>query len=790
MFLNRIQIDKERIRLLKELEEKAFLAFASSRYSKLDFLAISKRLTLEELPGIVNITSISFKAIPLVDAICNVFGSGKIPYISLYHGKSLKRQYIEGDPSPLEALIEAQARLNKPIYIIPTCVIYKRSLNKLNPSIWDVIFGYADNLGPVRKTLIFMTYGKECFLSIGQPIPLHDTSITYGSVREKEKILKAKILEAIDVEKAVYLGPVVKDREKIKEQVLEDKKVIDVIEQFAKGDIKATKRAKKEAEKYFEEIAADYSPFYAQLFLIFLRWLWNKIFEGIDIVDSQLIPVKDAARKATLVYVPSHRSHIDYLVLNYMLHKNLLHSPRIAAGVNLLFWPMGKLFRKAGAFFIRRSFRGAKLYTAVFTSYIRMLIEEGYPIEFFIEGGRSRTGKLVKPKAGLLTLILQSYMETKKRDIAFVPVSIVYDKVLEDEEYVKELKGQEKQKESTRQFLSSVKFLKKKYGKVYIRFGKPIYASEYLETNKNIELDDQSQKLADLIAENINKITVVTPLNLISAAILSKFRSGFTIEELTNAVEIYLSYLRDRSVEVSTTFNDIRKAIDHTIALLRQWDIIQDIGDRTKSYWGLKEDKRIVLDYYKNGLLHHILPCSLLCLTLNARGKVSQEVALSDIKFLKFILQNEFVFEDEDELFDIRRAFKFLVNSRLGYFDSSGFFRFTKVGRDSIILFLAPISGILEVYWIASKEAIRLLEEQGRISRIMPKNIFKMVTKYTKLDVIRYPESINQITVSNAVNFFNTTIKSQKLIEKYLGEGADIYSLNRQIEIFLRPETG
>ncbi|MFN3534704.1 MAG: 1-acyl-sn-glycerol-3-phosphate acyltransferase, partial [Desulfatiglandales bacterium] len=533
MFLKRIQVDRDRVSLLRSIKEKASLVLVSKHYSRLDYWVFSRRLMKEGIGPVADLRSLIREEFSLKEWVLKIHGPGQIPYMALYDPGLFKRGYLKGSPHPLETLIASLPLLEKPVYMVPLTILYRNSLNKLRPSFWDILFGYGENPGVIRKALIFLRFSRDCVLSIGEPILI--------SPGDRASSIRERIQNGIDLEKRVCLGPLFRGKQEIKEEVLTDKRVLEVIEGFSKGDPQAEKKARKEAEKYFEEIASDYSPFFAQLFVAFLNWLWPRIFEGIEISQEELLVVKEAARKATIVYVPSHRSHVDYLILNHMLHLNMLHSPRIAAGVNLLFWPMGTLFRKAGAFFIRRAFRGAKLYTAVFTSYLKMLIKEGYPIEFFIEGGRSRTGKLVNPKAGLLTLILSTYLEERGKNIAFVPVSIVYDKVPEDEEYAQELMGKEKEKESTLQLIRAVRFLKKRYGKVYIRFGKPIYADESLKS-ETADLADQAQELADQIAISINRITVVTPLSLVSAAVLSKFRGGFTKEQLKEALNNYVSY--------------------------------------------------------------------------------------------------------------------------------------------------------------------------------------------------------------------------------------------------------
>src|SRR5262249_15377184 len=146
------------------------------------------------------------------------------------------------------------------------------------------------------------------------------------------------------------------------------------------------------------------------------------------------------------VLLPSHKSHLDYILLSYVFFENGLQCPLIAAGDNLAFWPAGPLLRRCGAFFIRRSFKGARLYTTLVDSYVRKVLREGYAIEFFIEGGRSRSGKLLPPKAGLLSMVTEA-ADGAHADVAYVPISIGYERVVEQRSYVHELSGGEKEKE-------------------------------------------------------------------------------------------------------------------------------------------------------------------------------------------------------------------------------------------------------------------------------------------------------------------------------------------------------
>jgi len=790
MILDRMKIQKEQFDRLKALGMKGHVVLAAKYYSALDFFVFSRRLKQNGISHkLMNIRALLKDNLPQ-DTILKAFEEGNWIYMGLYDNKLMGKAYIQGMVPPLDALLEIQKKIEKPVFIFPISVVYRNTLEKEDPSFFDIIFGYGDNPGFVRKVLIFLKYNKNCVLNISEPINLAHF-IKSDSVYQIKGIANI-IIESIDNEKRVCIGPIVKPRQEIKQKVLNDKKVMEIIEQFAKDGPKSLVKAKKDASKYFDEIAADYSPFYAELFRKFLTWLWVRIFERIYMNPSELDAVKEAAKKATIIYVPSHRSHLDYLVLNYMLYVNMLHSPRIAAGVNLLFWPMGTFFRKAGAFFIRRAFKGAKLYTAVFTSYLKMLIQEGYPIEFFLEGGRSRTGKLVNPKSGFITLILQAYLEDNTKNIAFVPISITYDKVPEDEGYIQELKGKEKEKESTLQLIKALKFLNKRYGNVYIRFSKPILVSEFMKDKSDQDISVIAQYLTNIIATEINRITTVTPLSVISAAILSKFKKGFKLNDLIEAIKVYLSYIKFKEIGISNLLTDVNKAVDHSITLLKQWRIVVNKGDKTGEFYGILEEYHMILEYYKNAFLHHILPCSLTCLSLITKTNETfhkshiVEMVKPDILFLKSILQNEFVLYEGDEEDWIWETLQFLQDNNYIIFSPEGAIRLTQEWKKIVPLFTRPILGILENYWLVSKEAIRLFEEKGRVSRITPKNVSKLIEEYMRLNLIDYPEAINQFTINNAVLLFNNMGKSKQNVISGIPENGNIYNLSKGIERFLR----
>lgn len=241
------------------------------------------------------------------------------------------------------------------------------------------------------------------------------------------------------------MGPRLPNRDAMFNKILNSEVIQAAIAEEAKKS--SPEKARKEAEKIINEIAADVKHESLRVADRVLSWLWNKLYQGINVQNADRVR-KLALEGHEIVYVPCHRSHMDYLLLSYLLYHQGLVPPHIAAGINLNFWPAGPIFRSWGAFFIRRTFKGNRLYSTIFREYLAELFYRGYSVEYFIEGGRSRTGRLLEPKTGMMSMSLQALQRGLNRSLSIVPVYIGYEHVLEVDTYAKELRGAAKEKEN------------------------------------------------------------------------------------------------------------------------------------------------------------------------------------------------------------------------------------------------------------------------------------------------------------------------------------------------------
>ena len=307
--------------------------------------------------------------------------------------------------------------------MVPLVLLYSRHPVRERRGLQEIFLGQKEQPGLIRKLFAFFQGYSDAVLEVGEPLDLQrvlpELSTIFTQRRKQIFELRRELIDSVDNIKKAIVGPTLKSKLELKEIILHHPRLETFMQRRARSSNQEIWKVRMEADKYLEEIAANYNYTLIQLAEKVLEWMWNNLFDGIEVDNDSLQKVKQAARHNTLVYVPCHKSHTDYLILSSILFQNKLSLPFVAAGKNLAFWPLGPFFRRGGAFFIRRSFKGMKFYAEVFSLYVKTMVQLGHNIEFFIEGGRSRTGKMVLPKLGLLAILIQAVEEGFCDDLVF-----------------------------------------------------------------------------------------------------------------------------------------------------------------------------------------------------------------------------------------------------------------------------------------------------------------------------------------------------------------------------------
>jgi len=550
-------------------------------------------------------------------------------------------------------------------------------------------------------------------------------------------MLRGDLLNILHAEKRVTTGPALKPRSWIINEMMEDESLQKVFYEVAQGKATAVEDVKTLAKKYATEIAAYINYSYIEMGLKLMRWVIKNIYDGITINSDGLTALKRAVAQAPVILVPNHKSHMDYLLLSTILYENNITIPHVAAGLNLSFWPMGHIFRRCGAFFLRRKFSGNQLYREVFKTYLKMLLREGHCQEFFIEGGRSRTGKLLMPKLGLLTMLMESIKEGAAKEAFFVPVSITYDQVIE--KYEKELKGEEKKKERTRDLLRLSKHLKRNYGRIFVRFGEPL---KYEGTVEDIAVS--AATVASKITYSINKETVVTPVSLVSSAILAPGKKGMEHELiLHNAEELY-KFLKWKGAPFSDGLSaDFTKPVLESIELLEKSKVLQRHDEFDPMCYEITEDAREGLDYYKNGVIHYFVSISCVASIMLAKlASGRTPPSLAEIKESYAICKRLFEYEFS---FSTRFSLEEHVKRALSYFENTTF------GLMTLEIFKGLIKNFFESYltaFLAIRE-IAPTDEKALVRRML-----KFGRHMLLLGKITRAESISAASYANALKSY------------------------------------
>ncbi len=341
--------------------------------------------------------------------------------------------------------------------------------------------------------------------------------------------MRKQLIDSINARIRVNRGPEKLTRTEIKERVLQDTRVQRAVRELVRKQAVSEKQIRKKAESYVDEIAADPHLQIHHFLYYLLKWMFKRIFAGVDLKDSDFEALRQLNARESIIIIPCHKSHFDYLLMGFLCFINGMAVPYFAAGKNLSFWPLGPLLRNGGAFFLRRTFRGLDLYTHVFAAYLKVLVKEKANIIFYIEGGRSRTGKLLPPKVGLLSFLLQTVEEGAVEDLTFVPAFIGYDRIPEENSYLRELAGRDKQKESLFSIIRAREILKKSFGKVYVRFDREFHFKDFsnewgLQWEPGSASFRENRKFVNDLAYHIMygmvRSGVVTPAELVAAGLV------------------------------------------------------------------------------------------------------------------------------------------------------------------------------------------------------------------------------------------------------------------------------
>ncbi|MGH7893684.1 MAG: 1-acyl-sn-glycerol-3-phosphate acyltransferase, partial [Candidatus Binatia bacterium] len=367
----------------------------------------------------------------------------------------------------------------------------------------------------------------------------------------------------------------------------------------------------REAASDLREIAATHSPYVIDLTAQLIRVLYSRGYSAIQYDRDALARIYQLAQRHPVVFLPSHKSNLDHLVLQYALHENGHPPNHTAGGINMNFFLVGPLVRRSGVFFIRRTFKDDAVYKFVLRHYVDYLIEKRFSLEWYLEGGRSRSGKLLPPRFGLLAYVVDAYRRGKSEDVHLIPVAIAYDQIQDVGAYTAEQRGAKKQRESFSWFVGVVRNLRRRYGAIHLRFGEPISLAQLLgpsDPDAEPHADEQGlaiQKLAFEVSDRINRVTPITPTSLVTLALLGRGDRAQSVAEATIALRNLLHYVRGHALPTTGDLDlDSQDGVRRTLDTLVENGVVTCFAEGFEPVYAIGPDQHLTAAYYRNTIIH------------------------------------------------------------------------------------------------------------------------------------------------------------------------------------------
>jgi glycerol-3-phosphate O-acyltransferase len=659
----------------------------------------------------------------------------------------------------LEEVVRAVWSAERPAFLVPLALFWRKG-PRSERRFLNLAYGGPTRPSDLAKVVGFLTTYRGLFVKVGEPIDLRafiDERRQEGEAAITRKVRRSLLIFLYREEKVVE-GPTLRPPHRVQESVLGDSHVRSAVEAYARQRGIGMESAWREAEKDFREIAARMNSTFLALLNVAASSIFKRLFARIEV--NGLEKVAEYAKRHPLVLVPSHRSYFDFLIVSWLFYRNHLVPPHIAARENMGFGPFGFLFRRAGAFFLRRSFDDP-LYKEVFRRYVAYLVKEGFTQEFFIEGGRSRTGKTLVPRLGMLSWDVEAFLAGNRRDLFLVPITINYERLVEEGAMVDELEGGEKVNESTLGLLRARKYLRRHFGSVFLNFGEPISLAEAMgsdrtgfavATTPEVEVAKRRfiEGLGNRIVERINWATVANATSVAACALLGTPARGLFRHELVARMQEIVELLRLQDVKLTPALERDRDAFRESTAFLVRADLIHSVQDPRGEVLYFEEARRRALDFYRNGILHFLVTPSFMARRLLAGGTLPE--LREDVAFWLDLFYQEF-FVPRGELMAAH------LDAFVDYFERKGVIsrrgeRFEAAEKGVAYLrFLAEQTrSMLEVYY-ATMGAL-LASDEAFTGRRIAQRVREQFERLQLLGEVSRREAANPVTFANALDVF------------------------------------
>jgi len=775
--LNKIPYPEGEQENIRQLAQQGHLVYVQRAKSGIFHLALASALARQKLPRAQFVTGARLSFLRPYFGLFAKSGPRRNinRLVKYFRKKPVMELLIHGGDAPqaIQALIALQRVLDKPIFLLPHFLALRSRPAQFEPTTVDLLFGGPREPKTLRSIIRMIFAQNSARWVVLEPINLQNLVATHAAEDDLTIARKVRwtVLKAISRIEKAHHGPPLKSHARVKTDTLRDKQLQSFLSELSEETGVPKVKLEQKAESFFTEIAARFDGDVIRVLDKILSTVWNRIYDGLYWDKKDIEKIRQASREGPIVLVPSHKSHMDYLVMSQLFFWEGLIPPHIAAGVNLAFFPIGGLLRRGGAYFIRRTFKGDRIYPQVVKAYLKRLFKEGFTQEFFIEGGRSRSGKTLSPKLGLLSIMVDGLLSMRQGNAVFVPASISYEKLVEAQSHRRELEGGEKEKENANALIRSVGILRKRYGRVFVTFDEPIVFRKFLEErglNPDNVTSSERKALVKVLSQKIvygmNQCTQVTSTALVATALFGANRRTLPFPLLILYVKRILAHMRhfagaDLRLAEDLSQN-LNEQVDHALQLFLADGLLTQEKASSSVYYRINEQNALGLDYYKSNILHHFAQDAILATAFFALGgshlrPISEKSLFQATKAFSQIFKFEFTYPVgvsfssifERHLHEAQRQHIFEIKAGVIALCPTTFAE-TKLNFAARL-----IANFVDGYWLCARK-VPILCGAERGQKALPLELLDAAKKAYLNGSVECPEAANKAIMENALRLF------------------------------------
>ena len=663
------------------------------------------------------------------------------------------------------------------VFIVPLSLFWRKGPRTANRFL-NLDYGSLSRPSDLAKVWSFLLTYRSLSVKIGDPIDLRQYIVEHrddGQERVARTVRRSLLIYLYRGEKVVE-GPTLRSAQRVLGEIMADKGVQSAVRDRATQKRGSIEKAERDVARAYREIAARMNSTLLAVLAMAVGAVLRRLFSNIE--TRGLDKVAEYAKRHPLVLVPSHRSYFDFLIVSLLFYNSYLVPPHIAARDNMAFGPFGLIFRMAGAFYLRRSFDDP-LYKQVFRAYVAYLVREGFTQEFFIEGGRSRTGKTMTPRLGMLSWDLDAFLECSRKDLFFVPIALTYERLVEEGGMVDELEGGQKSKESTLALFRARKYLRKRFGSVHVNFDEPISLADALgdrrqrfeslvrgdlaadlsarasaghldESEAQIEAEKRTfiDEFGHRLVERINWSVTVNATSVASVALMGTSHTGLLRSELVERMQQLVDLLRLGNVGITSALAADEGEFADSISFMIRSDLVKAASDPKGEVIFFEASKRRALDIYRNSIVHYLAIPSILARSV--RGGASPKQLSEDVQFWRELLYREFFTPEAQAATDS-------TDAMLDHFETSGWIgrerdavSVTEAGEGILSCLDYQTRGVVECYEAVCRVVFDSGGEIGQ-EALLERGL-ELLTNAHRLGLSRHPEAANEATLANALD--------------------------------------